>query len=531
WNGGTITTLDAATDLRLAGRLSNGSLKLNLTPGSSHTLDIGSGRNAVIEASVEITGNGDLTKTGGGRAVINGPNPAFSGGFAMNGGSLEIVGDDSALGAVPEVLVPAAISLNGGTLALNQGFQGTITMTAAGSGYSSFPRLDLSGVSGETVLTHGRLAAISVTQQGASNHTAAAITFSSPDLAGGVQAAATATVSGGKVTAVALTNPGAGYTVVPKVFISLTGGTSTTTAPAAAVSQVVLEGAVRVNPGYDYDGSPIVVTGAGFAATGGATTATTAISLHAHRGVFLGESGGTITCVGDHSIAGPVSGPGGLTKRGDGVLELGGNNIYQGDTTVTEGVLKLGLPDSLADGAAIRIAASGAALELAFTGIEMVDQLWIGGVQQAAGIWAATGTPGADHTSDLILGGGMLQVTHGGLSVNFAAWATSLGMTGGVNGDSDNDGIPNLVEYALALNPSASDGSPGILVGRTLIFNKRAEAVINGDVTYRIEKSADLGVSDPWTVVTPTTDTALEISYTFPAGTAGFARLSATAIP
>ncbi len=528
WNGGTITTLDAATDLRLAGRASNGLVKLNLAPGDSHTLDIGSGRCAVIEASVEITGNGDLTKTGDGRAILNGPNPAFSGNFVVTGGSLEIVGGDSALGAVPPALVPAAISLNGGGLALNQGYQGSFSMTAAGSGYTSFPDLELSGVSGETVLTHGRPAAVSVTQQGASNHTGATITFSSPDLAGGVQATATATVTAGKVTAINLTNPGSGYTVVPKVFILLTGGTSITTAPAAVVSQVVLEGAVLLNPGYDFDGAPVVVTGAAFAANG---TATPSISLHANRGIFLGEAGGTITTAGDHRIAGPVSGPGGLTKRGEGTLELGGNNIYQGDTAVAGGVLKLAMPDTLADGAAIHIAASGASLELAFTGSDVVDRLWIGGVEMAAGTWAATGTPGADHPSDRILGSGMLQVTRGALIANYTTWAATHGVTGGANGDSDNDGIANLIEYALDLNPAASDGSAGTLVADTITFKKRAEAVLNGDVTYGIETSSDLGISDPWTAVTPTTDAPLEISYKFPISSSGFARFRATVSP
>ncbi len=115
---------------------------------------------------------------------------------------------------------------------------------------------------------------------------------------------------------------------------------------------------------------------------------------------------------------------------------------------------------------------------------------------------------------------------------SFASWATTNGVTGGPNGDSDQDGIPNLTEYALALNPAASDGTPGTYVGDTLTFTKRAEAVTNGDVTYSIQQSADLGITDPWHTVTPTTDTPTTISYQIPSGAARtFARLKIATTP
>lgn len=101
---------------------------------------------------------------------------------------------------------------------------------------------------------------------------------------------------------------------------------------------------------------------------------------------------------------------------------------------------------------------------------------------------------------------------------NFASWATANGVTGGPNGDSDHDGIPNLTEYALALDPAKPDGAPGSYVGNTLTFIKRPEAVTNNDVAYAIEESDDLGILDPWQVVTPTTNSATQISYTLPAG-------------
>jgi hypothetical protein len=115
---------------------------------------------------------------------------------------------------------------------------------------------------------------------------------------------------------------------------------------------------------------------------------------------------------------------------------------------------------------------------------------------------------------------------------NFSTWATANNVTGGVNGDSDHDGISNLMEYALALNPAGADGSPGIFNGSTISFTKRAEAVTNNDLTYAIEESDDLGITDAWEVVTPTTNTPSSITYTLPAGgQKKFARLIVKTVP
>ncbi len=234
-------------------------------------------------------------------------------------------------------------------------------------------------------------------------------------------------------------------------------------------------------------------------------------------------------------ISAVIAGSGGLTKSGAGTLALGGLNTYAGETIVTEGVLGISTDDTLADGAAVRIAASGASLDLTFSGDDVVDSFYIGGVQQLSGKWGRTGSIialGAAHESALITGDGLLNVTNGSTSGNFASWALANGVTGGPNGDSDNDGISNLVEYALNLNPAGSDGSAGTFVGNLLKFEKRGLAVTNGDVTYVIEESTDLGISDPWAPVTPTSNTTTEITYQLPDGPVkNFARFQTTVTP
>ena len=102
---------------------------------------------------------------------------------------------------------------------------------------------------------------------------------------------------------------------------------------------------------------------------------------------------------------------------------------------------------------------------------------------------------------------------------DYASWASANGVTGGVNGDSDNDGIKNLVEYALA------DGTSGTYTGGTLSFTKRG-GLYGTDITYAIEESTDLSF---WTPAA-STQNAATISYVFtgPVPAKKFARLKVT---
>jgi hypothetical protein len=120
--------------------------------------------------------------------------------------------------------------------------------------------------------------------------------------------------------------------------------------------------------------------------------------------------------------------------------------------------------------------------------------------------------------------GGNLKIQGVGTAAPAGSYTTT--------GDSDKDGISNLVEYALALNPAAADGAPGAFTNGTVSFTKRAEAVTNNDVTYAIQESDDLGITDPWETVTPTTNSTTVISYTLSSGSQKkFARLVVKTVP
>jgi len=109
---------------------------------------------------------------------------------------------------------------------------------------------------------------------------------------------------------------------------------------------------------------------------------------------------------------------------------------------------------------------------------------------------------------------------------NYLSWATANGVSGGINGDSDNDGVKNLVEYALI-----NGGERGVLSGYTITFTKRG-APYGSDLTYDIESSIDL---DSWGVLAkpPVVEDAGSISYTFTPGTPvkNFARLKVVQVP
>jgi autotransporter-associated beta strand protein len=100
---------------------------------------------------------------------------------------------------------------------------------------------------------------------------------------------------------------------------------------------------------------------------------------------------------------------GGLTKSGLGTLALNGANTYTGNTAVQAGTLSVA--NAFFANAADVYVSTGATLDLKYSGTpDTINSLFFDGAQQAAGIWGAVGS-GAEHTSPLITGTGLLQVS------------------------------------------------------------------------------------------------------------------------
>lgn len=143
-----------------------------------------------------------------------------------------------------------------------------------------------------------------------------------------------------------------------------------------------------------------------------------------------------------------------LTKTGTAKFTLLGSHEYTGDTTVSEGILSQEAPNTLNDASTVSIA-SDAFLDLDFdeTGgpvTDTVDKLFIGGVQQNAGVYMAT-----DNVTDSgnaiaqITGPGTLTVTSGPAGSGYVAWAATNAGGQGAQLDFDKDGVSNGVEYFM----------------------------------------------------------------------------------
>ena len=132
----------------------------------------------------------------------------------------------------------------------------SITVTDGGSGYTSPPTVMISG-SGDAAATatvNLHKVKIDITNAGADYVSAPTVSIAPPP-AGGVQATATATVTGGEITAVTITNAGSGYTSAPAVTLDGGGG-------SGAILTAVLVGPVTavtvVEPGEEYGSVPTV---------------------------------------------------------------------------------------------------------------------------------------------------------------------------------------------------------------------------------------------------------------------------------
>ncbi|MEK7950103.1 beta strand repeat-containing protein [Luteolibacter soli] len=237
-------------------------------------------------------------------------------------------------------------------------------------------------------------------------------------------------------------------------------------------------------------------------------------------------------------IPGDAATDGGLVKRGDGALDLASSeNDYTGDTTVVGGSLVMHSP-TLADGSDVTIG-SGAFLDLETGVTDTIRTLVINGQPAAVGTWGGSGSSGADHVSDAILGDGLLLVTQLAAVSDYDAWATGKGLTGGnaaSTADPDQDGVSNLLEFALDGDPlSASDKGKQVVqiqdvsapAGKelTLVVAVRdgatftagsgnsQTATVDG-VVYRIEGSLGLASFDsPVSHVSVSDDAGIDMPY------------------
>jgi autotransporter-associated beta strand protein len=213
---------------------------------------------------------------------------------------------------------------------------------------------------------------------------------------------------------------------------------------------------------------PIALNGGMIVANGGyfsAVQLNSPVELDAPQNTILAEPKAPVTGSSGFPIPpsqimmnGVVSGNGSLVMAGYGTVTLAKAPAYKGDTTIVgaagspyfAGRLKL-MASGLDDASTVSIG-SAQFLELAFSGTDTVSKLFIGGVQQAAGVYNSS------HPSGRFAGAGSLTVTNGPTQTDYQLWEIANGIAGaGAAADSDHDGITNGVEFVIGGKPSGDN--------------------------------------------------------------------------
>jgi len=271
-----------------------------------------------------------------------------------------------------------------------------------------------------------------------------------------------------------------------------------------------------------------------------------ATQLGANRGITLGTGGGVISSAGAAAIAGPVAGPGGLTKSGAGTLTLSGSLSYAGPTSVSAGTLALSSAAVIPSGAAL-VVETGAtvarggdmALPAATTicrdassagaAVQVNGNLLLSGalVVELPGFAPALNTIIPLITAPSITGsfssvlvprlasGNAYTLEMSGTQVNLRVVGTSFdtalfraGLISGtapvlashVTADADGDGLANLIEYVLgnSLNARAMEAPVAQLTSGQLTLSFTRDTRVT-DASLYVEATSAL--NSPWTAI------------------------------
>jgi autotransporter-associated beta strand protein len=183
-----------------------------------------------------------------------------------------------------------------------------------------------------------------------------------------------------------------------------------------------------------------------------------------NRAVTLNAGGGAFDTNGNNAtLAGTISGAGGLTKIGAGTLTLSGASSYSGATAVNAGTLQAGAANAFAPGSAFTVA-SGAALDL-----NNFNQT-IGSLAGAGNVTlgSATLTAGTDNSSTTFSGtisgtGGLVKQGIGALTLTGVS-----GYTGATNINTGTLVVNGALASSVFVNSGGTLRGTGSIGGLTV---------------------------------------------------------------
>lgn len=387
-----------------------------------------------------IVGATGVTKNGTGTVTFGGQNNTFTGLVQINAGILKI-SNAEALGVNPAINIAA-----GGQFDFNgqqpSGVGRNYTWNIAGNGTDGLGAIsnsgggvnENSGIRNLVLTADASVNAVGRFDIGFTNNVGGTITGNNHTL--------TVNAPGG----IGMRGNASGSPITYVIATGRTWAENSDNAFGGATGTVVVKSGARVG-------------------TYGARTMTTPVTIESGGALYIegalaaGTWTAPVTLQGDSTFDTPaqaliVNGP----VTGANLIKAGANNAtianpgYSGNTNVTAGILILGANNTANDASTVTIAAA-AKLNLTHTAGDAVATLIIDTTTMPAGTYGATGSNATTIDDVHFLGTGRLVVGGGGGP--YGAWATSLGVVGGPEGDDDNDGIRNGVEFIIGGNPKA----------------------------------------------------------------------------
>lgn len=207
----------------------------------------------------------------------------------------------------------------------------------------------------------------------------------------------------------------------------------------------------------------------------------------------------------------------GIKKTGTSNAQINGTRTYSGDTDVLGGTLKIAQINTADESATYRLA-TGSTLDLTFVGTDTIDQLFIDGVQQPAGVYGATSS-GAKNKTPLITGTGTLTVQSS--PAGYTSWSDLYAPGAPFTGDHDADRIPNGIEYFMGETGSTLTKLPALQSDGLITWPISSTYIGTYGTDFYLQTSPDLEDWDSVLVgevtITPGTSLAHTLPLTNPA--------------